>query len=482
MQCFGLHISRGLWFLLCLVCLSAKSQDAGSDPYAAALSDSLLTYEEYMGFVENYHPVSRMADLEVELAQRDLRRSRGGFDPALYGNYDTKEFKETRYYEYLNAGIEVPTWMGLSVHGGYESARGDFINPEKSTPGAGLVSAGITAQVGAGLLMDRRRAALRQAQVGLEQGNLDRVLMRNRLYYEATAVYYNWAFAEEALSIAREAVELANFRYDAVRENYLFGDVPAIDTVEAYTQVLSRLNKFKAAQSDWVEALNTAEVYLWDEGNNAREIPPGMRPEPLEPRSDPADGLQLIIDENHPELRRIRTKSDFLDIDRRLAAEFLRPKVELHYNFLSENVESNAQSEFFENTGFFENNYTFGASVYYPLFLREARGRVGMAKVKMDVVDREYSNLDASLSAELNAALVRLQNLREQIEYSGQNVEFLNRLLDGERTLFLNGESSLFLINSRETQLIDAQNTYVNLLADARILYAEIRTIAGEGF
>lgn len=476
------HKVFGICFMLCSMCLPAKSQTPETNAYARAFADSTLTYEKYIELVEDFHPVSRIADYNVELAERDLRRSRGGFDPALYGNYDTKEFKETRYYEYLNAGIEVPTWMGLSLHGGYESARGDFLNPEKTTPGAGLVSAGLKAQLGAGLLMDKRRAALRQAQVGLEQGELDRILMRNRLYFEATTAYYRWSFAEEALAIAREAVELATFRYDAVRQNFRFGDVPAIDTVEAYTQVLNRLNGLRAAQSDWVAALNTAEVYLWDDGEIAREIPPGIRPETLEPRENFTEGLPLVIDNQHPELRKLRTRSDFLDIERRLAAEYLRPQVELRYNFLSEYVENRAQDEFFQNTGFFDNNYTFGAAVYYPLFLREARGKVGMAKIKMGVVDQEFTNLDATLTADLNALLVRYQNLRDQIGYMGQNVEYLGRLLDGERALFLNGESSLFLINARETQLVDAQNVYVDLLARARILYAEIRTTAGEGF
>lgn len=482
MRCLGSYPVWGFCLLLCGLSLTANSQTPDRDPYARAFADSTLTYEKYIELVEAFHPVSRIADLEVELAEDNLRRSRGGFDPALYGNYDTKEFKETRYYEYLNAGVVVPTWMGLSFRGGYESARGDFSNPEKSTPGAGLITAGVSAQLGAGLLMDRRRAALRQAQVGMEQGRLDRILLRNRLYFEATTAYYRWSFAEEALTIAREALELASFRYDAVRENFRYGDVPAIDTVEAYTQVLNRLNLLRAAQSNWIDALNTAEVYLWDDDEIAREIPPGIRPAPLEPRSDPAAGLPLMINNDHPELRRIRTEGDFLDIERRLAAEFLRPQVELRYNFLSENVANRAQSEFFQNTGFFDNNYTFGAAVYYPLFLREARGRVGMAKVKMGMVNREFSNLNATLSADLNAALVRYQNLRDQIEYTGQNVEFLGRLLEGERTLFLNGESSLFLINARETQLVDAQNVYVDLLSRARILYAEIRLIAGEGF
>lgn len=468
-------------FLSCFA-WSGFAQPASNDPFAVALRDSVLPYKSYLDMVKRYHPVAEVARLELEFAEADLQRSRGGFDPSLYGNYSTKQYKDVGYYEDLNAGIVVPTWMGLSFQAGYQSTAGDFLNPEKVTPGAGLLNAGFSAQLGAGLLMDSRRAALRQAQIGVEQGQIDRLLLLNQLYFEATQAYYQWSLAEQALRIAEEALDLATFRYDATRESFKYGDVPAIDTVEAYTQVLNRLYKLREAQTGWVEAVNIAGVYLWDQDRVARQIPPGMRPATLSERPDLLDELTLAISEDHPELRRLENAKGIIDIDRRLAAEFLRPKIEVKYNFLSENVINVPGQELFDNAQFFVDNFDFGAKVAWPIFMREARGRVGLNKIRMSVVEQDYFNQRAILSANLDAALVELNNLRDQIQFFATNVDYLGRLLDGERELFMNGESSLFLINARESQLVDGQNIYYELLAKEHILYAEIRVIAGEGF
>jgi hypothetical protein len=156
------------------------------DTMLTMLTDSVLDYEEFIYWVRMNHPVAQVADMEVELARQALRMSRGGFDPMLYGNYRTKDFKESEYYDALQAGVEIPTWMGLSFQAGYEDNRGQFLNPEETVPEAGLLNVGITANVGSGLLMDDRRAALRQASIGVEVGENQRQLVANRLYLEAT--------------------------------------------------------------------------------------------------------------------------------------------------------------------------------------------------------------------------------------------------------------------------------------------------------
>ncbi len=454
-----------------------------SDTMLAMLTDSVLDYEEFIYWVRMNHPVAKIADLEVEMARRELRQSRGGFDPMLYGNYRSKDYKETEYYDALQAGVEIPTWMGVSVQAGYEENRGAFLNPEATVPETGLINAGLTAQIGSGLLMDDRRAALRQAQIGIEIGENQRQIIANQLYLEATTAYFNWSFALQRLDIAEEALELANIRYEGVRESFFLGDEPAIDTVEAYTQVLSRLFNLYEAQNFYVEAINFASIYLWDEESNPVLLPPEIRP--IRPEDFPSENIvvPMTISITHPEVLKLLFKREVLDIDRRLAAEYLRPKIELKYNFLSENAFSNdVDDTFFENTRFFENDYNFGAKVTFPLFLREARGKVGLTKIKIDMTEREVENKRAQLDAKLTSGLVKLQNLREQIQIFRQNVGLFEVLLNGERELFRIGESSLFLINARETKLIESRVKLFELIAKEKVLAAEIRTVGGLGF
>lgn len=470
------------FFIVALLSTATVWSQENKGGFGEAFRDSVLGYEEYLELVRQYHPVAIVANLELEFAEAELSRARGGFDPTIFGTYDAKEFKDVGYYDALTSDLVIPTWAGISLQAGYLSSSGAFLNPEKTAPPGGLINAGVTAQLGAGMLMDSRRAALRQAQIGIDQGQVDRILLLNKLYYEATQAYFKWAFAEQALRIAEEAIELANDRYDFVRESFRLGDVPAIDTVEAYTQVLNRLYKLREAQTSWVEAVNFAGVYLWDEDHNAQLIPPGVRPQALENTPVLVDQLMMNIDDQHPELERLQNTRDILNIDRRLAAEYLRPRVELSYNFLSENAWVQDEIMWFDDHRLLENNYEFKVKASFPLLLRDARGKVGLTKIKMSMVEQDFYNLKANLSAGLDAALVDLRNLRDQIGFFEQNVTYLERLLEGERQLFNTGESSLFLINAREIQLIEGRNMYFDLLSKEQVLYAEIRVIAGLGF
>jgi len=125
------------------------------------------------------------------------------------------------------------------------------------------------------------------------------------------------------LQVAEEALDLANIRYVGVRESYFLGDVPAIDTVEAYTQVLSRLFNVREAQNFYVESINLASAYIWSTEGNPVMLPPFIRPKWA--GDIPSEGIfvPISIEITHPELLKLLFKREILDIDRRLAAEYL---------------------------------------------------------------------------------------------------------------------------------------------------------------
>jgi outer membrane protein TolC len=457
-------------------------QSASQVAFNTYLNDSIFGYTEFLNMVAGYHPLARIADIEVDLADRNYQMSRGGFDPLLFGNYDTKEFSDALYYEKLEAGVELPTWLGLRLNAGIQDNSGELLNPEFVVPPGGQLYAGVSAQLGAGLLMDSRRAAFRLGQLGQKQGTVSRIILRNALFLDATAVYFSWALNNQSLQVANEALSLAVIRYEGLRDSYFQGDVPAIDTVEAYTQVLNRLYALREAQNRWVTSVKVVSAFIWDEEGKQVTLPAGVAPDRLGLAYDLDLFMPQFIAENHPELEKLRLKSQEFDIERRLAQEFLRPKIELKYNILSESVIETVDDEYFRETQFFRDNYTFGAKLSIPVPMREARGKTGMLRVKQQAVGLEFENKKALLIAELDAALIRRNNLIEQITFYTQNVSLLDRVLDGERELFSMGESSLFLINAREINLVQAQNLLFELQARERILIAEIMVTGGLGF
>ena len=152
----------------------------------------VVKVEEYMAIVGSYHPVARQASLLPQQARAELRIARGGFDPFLYSDYNSKTYDGTNYYSFFETAVKVPLWYGVEVKAGYDFAYGSYLNPESKLPGDGLGYLGINVPLGANLVFDKRRAALRQAQVFQQASEQERLSQMNDLFLEALKAYYDW--------------------------------------------------------------------------------------------------------------------------------------------------------------------------------------------------------------------------------------------------------------------------------------------------
>ncbi len=438
----------------------------------------VLEYEQYLDWVRLNHPVAKQGDLNLELGRQELRMARGGFDPILYGTHDEKNFNETEYYNKREGGVIVPTMAGVELKGVYEQNRGVYLNSENNVPSGGLMALGASVNVGQGLLIDPRRLALRQADIFSRATEEERKLMLNDLYLEATQAYWDWAGAYANLSVFEEGVRLAQIRFEAVKSSFEQGDLPAIDTVEAYTQVLNRVINFQDAQNTFFARTQDLNVFLWDADEAPIFLNPGTIPEPIDQELIYAfdmDEYRTILAQ-HPELRLLDYDLDFLEVDRRWRAEQLKPVVKINYNFLSETFNQ------LEQAPFFENNYKWGLTISSPLFLRRERGALGITKAKINMTSYKRDLRFQKLVADLEKQYYNYQVLGRQLVTFEENIVGLERLLEGEKTRFDMGESSLFLINAREVSLFDALVVMNSIYVRRNIAISQVRTAAGIGF
>lgn len=441
--------------------------------------DSLrLPYEEYLIWVQSNHPIAQQADINLTMGQMEVRQARGGFDPLIYGNLDQKEFKSTNYYNKREAGFTVPTWMGVELNGAFEQNTGTYLNPEATVPNGGLLAAGASINLGQGLILDDRRAALHQAQIYQQATEVERQRMLNDLYLEATDRYWQWALAFENLRVLQEGVTLAEFRFNAVKKTFEQGDNAAIDTVEAFSQLLNRQYRLQTAENNFFVATQLLNTFLWDESGNPMYLNQDIYPQGL------FDEFLLAPDEvslrtlvsSHPELRLTDYELATLEVDRKLKTQQLLPVVKLKYNFINERVDGLTEYAFFEN------NYKWGVSVYTPIFLRKTRGAIGLAKAKIDFKQNDRDLKELQLRNKLESELNTWQIVNRQVKTIEQNVESLTRLLDGETRRFQMGESSLFLVNAREVSVFDSRLTLNELVSKLKTSYAKTRVAAGLGF
>uniref|UniRef100_UPI0037BEF70D TolC family protein n=1 Tax=Flavobacterium sp. TaxID=239 RepID=UPI0037BEF70D len=80
-----------------------------------------MSFNEYLAMVKKFHPLVKIADLEISQAQSNLLMARGAFDPKLEADFNNKEFNDKKYYSVFNGGFKIPTWYGIEFSGGFES-------------------------------------------------------------------------------------------------------------------------------------------------------------------------------------------------------------------------------------------------------------------------------------------------------------------------------------------------------------------------
>lgn len=446
--------------------------------FADAQDTLTLRFSEYLEWVRLYHPVSAQADLNLRLGQMEVRQARGAFDPLIYGNLDKKEFKESTYYDKREAGISIPTWMGVEVNGSFEQNTGSFLNSEGTLPAGGLLSAGAAINLGQGLILDDRRAALRQAQLFQQSSEVERNRFLNDLNLSAVDTYWRWALAFENLRVLKEGVELASSRFNYVKGSFEQGDLAAIDTVEAFAQLLNRQYRLQSAENIFFATTQELNTFLWDEDGNAMFLEEAIVPQGLfgEFTSVPDFEEFRIIIGRHPDLLITDFELASLDVERRLKEQQMLPTLKLKYNFLSETLSQ------FDLSPLYENNFKWGMTIYTPLFLRKTRGAVGLARAKIDFKQNSRDLKEIQLRTKLESELNNWKILNQQLITFTANVTSLQALLTAEMRRFEMGESSLFLVNAREVSVFDSRIILNELESKLRITYAKTRYAAGLGF
>lgn len=428
----------------------------------------VLTREAFVRLVLENHPMARQAALRPELGAMAVRSARGGFDPMATVDYDEKLYDDKTYFQLFDAGLKVPTWFGVELFAGFQENSGDLLDPQAFTPSDGLLKVGGQLSLGQGLFIDQRRATLRRSEAYLRATQAERIQMLNDLLLQALSDHTDWVAAYRALEVSNNAVTLATIRLDAIRGSWRGGDRAAIDTLEAYLQVQDRQMRQQQADLAFRNAGLRLSDHLWDADQRPLELQPNVVPEPTDLTSPLtftlADTSIARAIDAHPLLAQATARIEQLDIDRRLRGEYLKPELDLKYQWLGDGGAANNA----ENVTLLGEGYQFGVGFKMPLFLRRERGELSLAKLRLTDANLGLERDRLRIRNRINARLNDIAVFGSQVQLGGEMVVNNERLLGGELQRFEAGESSLFLVNAREVPLIDARIRQVDLEARLR--------------
>ncbi len=418
-------------------------------------------------------------------ANATMQASKGAFDPKLYGEYENKSFDQKNYFKKGEGGLKIPTWIGADFKLGYAWSNGQFLNSENSLPPNGQAIIGAEIPLAKGLFFDQRRAQIQMAKLLSEKNEAERKIIVNDLLMEAIAAYWQWAFQDQRVQVYTKAYQLAENRYEMIRQSFLQGDKPAIDTLESLIQVQNRALILSKALTDFENASLSLSNFLWTPDLYPLEITPLFRPETLRTEwTLPVQGRASIMNNSwlvsHPELQIIKIKQDQLQVKERLKKEDLKPLLNLNYNFLADGFDfSSNKSDDNNLQAFLQENYKWGLELSYPLFLRKARGSLEL--VQLEQLDTEYKFQSKQLDLQNKTQIVvqQFDLVEAQISTQTNVLQNYQILLAAENEKFRIGESSIFMLNSREQKLFESELKLAKLQAEYQKLRRKLDWVRG---
>lgn len=426
----------------------------------------VMPLQDFIQLVLKNHPVSVQAKLLPQEGRARRLMAKGSFDPVAFYFASGKDFNEKQYYRYQDGGIEFFTYPGIKFNATWSTAGGDFLNPESNLPVGGLLALGADIPLLRGLLTDQRRLALEQANLFNRYSVLMQRRMLNDILFEAISDYWMWSLRFAEFQMRDRFVDVAKQRFQLVKSAFINGDLPAVDTLEAFILVQSREIAAEQARALLNDARLKLSNHLWSADGEPLELSwfaiPQILNAPVEfPVSfDSILKISYQFNQINPESQLLDYQIRLLEAERNFRRNELLPRFNFKYNFLTEQVGFAAGDDFFISP----NNYKFGIDFAIPLFLRRERAALRITEIRLTEARLNRDHRQTALFRRMQQEAFLLENQFEQMNLVKQNMKNFFELLRIEQRKFQIGESSLFLVNAREIQAIDAELLYLQLL------------------
>jgi len=443
---------------------------------------AVFSPEEFFAIVKKYHPLAKQAAIGIQQAQAGILSARGGFDPLASNYLSQKSFNGTTYYRDVNPELVIPTWYGIDIITGVENVGGNRLDPSNTLGKSSYV--GVNIPLVKNLVMDQRRADLLLARQYKQMAEVEQQAVLNNLLMDAVNAYWNWVQLYQVNVVIQNAINTNRKRFELVKKAYSYGEKPAIDTLESFTQLQSFIFLGNDYTLQVAQAALQLSAYLWKENEVPFYLPENVQPiaqeiVEKEIKDKPPVFVELLqnLPTTHPELLLYGQKLQALEIERKLKFQSLLPKVDFRYNHLGKGLNIlNAGKP----TPFFNENYNYGLKFEMPLFLSGGRGDYKRAKLKIAETEILQSNKSWELELKVKQYFNEFLNLQTQVALQADMYANYQRLVKAEETIFFNGESSLFLINSRENKALESLQKLVALQVKYYKTYYAIQWSAGQ--
>lgn len=470
-------LALGLWSAALAGPASAAEPQAPSPAPSAA---GALTLEEVLAATERSYPALRAAELERRIASAELESANGGFDVALKARGTVTPLG---YYDSVRAEalIEQPTpWWGASGFVRYKLGTGEFpvYEGQHQTLEYGEVRAGVQLPLWRNRAIDRRRANIERAELGVELSELSVAQQRIELRRVASQRYWGWVAAGQRVVVARALLDNLMARDVAIAQRVDAGELAPIERVENRRAMEQRRALLVQAQRGLEQAAIELGLFLRDSAGEPTQPKPDRLPAafPAVPGATASSVSQdgELAREQRPEARALELQGEQQRIELEWAQNQLAPSIDLQVG-----VARDFGSELASRPDLSETVVEASVLVEIPFQTRLLRGRVDAARAAVERLDARTKLARDRIDADVRDAHSALAAARERIEATRREVALALELEAGENARFAQGDSNLLIVNLREQQTAEARLREVDALLDYFRAEADLRAARG---
>lgn len=436
-----------------------------------------LTLSEVLASLEYTHPDLEIADRDVAAAAGRAFAARGGFDPILSIR---GRWNPVGYYPntQLDAYVKQPTPLwGAAFFAGYRLGWGSFpvYKGELATLSAGEVRAGVELPLWRGGPIDERRARMAVTESRHRGAQGERDTTRLQLQLDTVRAYWAWVAAGQRVAVARELLEIAQRRGDALLEQVQAGAVEPLALVDNRRLILEREAKLVAAEQNFQEAAIALSLYFRDDARRPVHVDldrvPSDFPEPVQlDVVDLGEEIERAL-ARRPEMATLLAEREAARIGLELAKNQRAPQIDL---------QSYVAKDFGEGSPtLVPVEWGAGVVIEMPLRLRGARGELRAATAVAEGIEAEIRKLRDTVAAEVRTAHVAVQAALRSATLAREQLAAAQELAGAERLRLSEGSSDLVVVNLRELAAAEASNLVIDTRASFHRAHAEYRVATG---
>lgn len=453
-----------------------------SDDEDAQTSESdvpSLYLADVVASVRNSYPKIREAIARQAEASGQIVSALGNFDTVLDGHSINQPLG---YYEnYRQAiGLKQPLWNGGYAGAGYRIGDGYFAPyyEERETNEGGEFKLSLDVPVLQGRAIDKRRTALRTAQLRRGQTEPELFLEILNAQGDAAMAYWTWVAAGLNVDIQTALLELAQDRVEQIEKEIEQGNVPKFRKIDNDRLIASRRIKLIDSERKFGQSAVKLSLYLRDGNGMPLLPPPDAVPNDFPPIPiDSIDEVAIVnaAVEARPETRIFQFDASALRVELAQANNQLLPELNVAVS-ASQDVGGRTDPKGTRSPAELEAGF-YGE---VPLQRRMARGKIDSLSAKLRQVEAKLQLARDRIANEVQQILVARETALRQVDQAELNLELARETLRIGDIGLREGEFTLPILNIYEQAVADAEGALLAAKADFFIADALLRVASGQ--